>query len=436
MKRFFILLISFPLFSIGQNIHLDPVNYYHFATPCYFPKETLTLRTNWYGSLDLPFRINDGLIKDSNDSLIVSPSNVFSELGESPNLYSNIDIELLFIGLKVGYKKDYFISASSNLNSVLNIRGNKSVLGYIINGNSNYLGQNISQSEQGMGHIVYLSRSFGCSKKINESIYIGLKVNYLKGLSNFFIDRFNLYLNSNYPEDGSPLFTKIQTDILIHSTPFSSNSSSNNRGISSDIGFSYKKTNLYQVTASINNIGFISWRDKTQSLRNDTLLVLESLINSYDDLTNLSNEEIESYVDSASQYFFFDTLSTSINHRLPKDVFFSFDYFINQANTFSFNLHSQLQNNNIYSLFNLSYLKRLNNFFRLNLDYNIIDKSFNNLGVGITLCHGNTSIHINSFNIFSNNLLNFEKMAFNWSIKIGFNTRKKDPYFPSYKLRI
>ena len=130
------------------------------------------------------------------------------------------------------------------------------------------------------------------------------------------------------------LFTKIQTDILIHSTPFSTNSSSNNRGISSDIGFSYKN-NLYQVTASINNIGFISWRDKTQSLRNDTLLVLEGLINSYDDLTNLSNEEIESYVDSASQYFFFDTLSTSINHRLPKDVFFSFDYFINQANTFS-----------------------------------------------------------------------------------------------------
>ena len=147
---------------------------------------------------------------------------------------------------------------------------------------------------------------------------------------------------------------------------------------------------MYQVTASINNIGFISWRDKTQSLRNDTLLVLESLINSYDDLTNLSNEEIESYVDSASQYFFFDTLSTSINHRLPKDVFFSFDYFINQANTFSFNLHSQLQNNNIYSLFNLSYLKRLNTFFRLNLDYNIIDKSFNNLGLGIALCHGNT----------------------------------------------
>ena len=436
MKRVFFLFLYFPLLSFGQNNYLDPVNYYHFVAPCYFPEETLTLRTNWYGSLDLPFRINDGLKKDLNDSLIISPSNIFSELDDSPNLYSNIDIELLFIGLKVGYNKDYFISASSNLKSVLNIRGNKSVFGYFINGNSHYLGEHVSQSEKGMGHLMYLSTSFGCSKRINESFHIGLKINYLRGLSNFFIESFNLHLYSNYPEYGEPLFTEIQTDLLIHTKRFNSPFSSNNRGISSDIGFSYKENNLYKITASINNMGFISWGDESQVLRLDTILVLESFITSYDDLINFSEDEIESYVDSISQYFSFDTISSPNKQKLPIDVFFSFDYFINPTSTFSFNLHSQLQNKNIYSLFNVSYLKRLNNFLSTNIDYNIIDKSYNNLGVGFTFSHGKTSININSYNLFSNNLLTFEKMAFNFSIKIGFNTKKKHNYFPKYKLRI
>ena len=124
--------------------------------------------------------------------------------------------------------------------------------------------------------------------------------------------------------------------------------------------------------------------------------------------------------------FSFDTTSLSYKTFLPYDLNVCINYLFNPNNLLSLNIHSQIQHKNIYTIYNLSYTRSLNKNIIGAINYNIIDNSFNNIGLGLTINYKNTSIYFSSYNILSYDLLDFEKMAYALSIKFGFNSKEKN----------
>lgn len=441
MKKLILFSIFLPFVCLAQvNVEAESTSYEWLNSPVCFPQTDFVLGINLFASADMPFAVNDVLNKRVDDSLVFSVPKLFANIDERVNFYVNTKSQIFYLGMKLGAKRRNYVSISNDVITYFDLEFNKNVLDYLINGNHKYIGQEVTQNRKGLGFIAYNSLALSFARQVNHKLIIELKAKYLTGLINVQLERFNLNLFSNHPSNGEALFTEMSYDLLVHTSSVDKNGAQDfmsNKGYAFDLGFDYSINEHTHIVGAVNDIGLINWdQSNNQSFKMDSVLRVESLFDPSNEDSDIG-EQVQDNLDSLGDHFFTDTLYMAYSTPLPLRMYFGAYFQISEKQNCSLLVHALRQGNTFYNTINLGYELTLTSFLKTQVTYQIIDKSYDNLGLGLAFNLGRFQLDLGASNLFAIDLLSAEKSAYRFGLRYKFNRKEQviDRKFSDYKNR-
>ena len=289
------------------------------------------------------------------DSLQLDLEGFRSQLSDNNFINFNYDMDLLGFGFKIG--KNYF---SYDLSLTLDARVNfsKGIFDLILEGS----GANNGNIRLLDGHLLevnsYITNAIGYSRQINDRLSVGGKAKLLLGIANIHTNDANLELNFKDNEKISAhgeldiLTSNIFGDLSITSllkenasTDFIVpenldtilNHAMDNRGLSFDIGASYRLLKNLELSISVVDVfNFISWNTHTSQIINNKPfeeIVFEGITSGIDSIETNFETQINSLVDSISSALDIRTQNIpSYTTHLPMKIYFGATYNFGKVN--------------------------------------------------------------------------------------------------------
>lgn len=360
-------------------------------------------------------------------------SGLVDGLSDNNFLNTGLGIELLSFGFKV--KKNYF---SLNITPIVDVNFgyNKDLLGFIINGNADFIGKTISFDGTEFDISVYNEIGLGYTREFNDKLSFGGRLKLLLGGANLSgnfdgiglhtdNDDFKLTANSTFSinQYGAHLIPGDNGDSLAEAwgAPLVNPS---NFGLGVDFGAAYKVSDKLNVFASVIDLGYLSWKDFGEELYNDGAsfsfggLSLDEVLNN--DTTGGDDEDFFSELtDSANGVFALERKRSSYTTSLKTKIFAGLNYKVNDYIDADAVLHGRFFGSKFYPAIMLGAGLNLKRWLRLKLSYAATNGSYDNLGTALVL-------NLGAFQIYGSmdNLLGFTQLDYarnlNGSFGINF----------------
>jgi outer membrane protein OmpA-like peptidoglycan-associated protein len=417
--------------SISQSIYCNPsvfpVNNVNVGLPA--------LSSNYFGITNTAFRYSDLIYKRPDDSLTFDMKKAISKMADNNYLLTHAEIDLLSVGFKI--KKNYFnITATEKFTGILNY--SKGLIDFLWNGNGPSIDETINL---GLGLQFTHYREYGINyvRKVNNKLNVGVKLKYLYGMENIQTERAGISLYTD-PVDYT---LKVQSDVLINKSGGFKDILGNdvkfteyafglkNSGRAVDLGAQYKITNKIAVNLSLIDFGSIKWRNNVENYQSQDPSATYSYSGLYigdiiNDTTSI-NQAFNAVLDSAYSSFKIDTTFNSYRTKLNKQVYLGGTYQLSDRFQTNLVLHGLFFDGKMRPGLSASIGGKLGELVHMNLCYSIFNKSFNNLGWGISInTWGGTQFYVVSDNILG---AIFPQNAKSLNLRIGMNLRfGKDPY--------
>lgn len=242
------------------------------------------LKSGFYLSLGLPkfdiaartsgFKYND-LIHRANGSpsapLVIDMGSFYDKLRNTNYISSDISYTSLEFGFRT---KKNFVSFSFSIKGEANMRFEKNLIEYIKDGNSRFFEQSFKTTGLGPNGLVYAEAALNYGREINEKLAIGVALKGLagagtvnsRGLEYNFVsnkDIFGVYVGGSAyisapiePIDTDREYSTDELHIYAGSfAPF------DNKGFALDLGATYQLTDRLRLSASVIDLGMISWKN-------------------------------------------------------------------------------------------------------------------------------------------------------------------------------
>jgi outer membrane protein OmpA-like peptidoglycan-associated protein len=417
--------------SISQSIYCNPstfpINNINVGIPA--------LSSNYFGVTNTAFRYRDLIYKRPDDSLTFDMNKAISKMADNNYLLTHAQIDLLSFGFKI--KRNYFnFTATEKFTGIINY--SKGLIDFLWNGNGPQIGKTINIG-LGLQYSHYREYGLNYVVKINQKLNVGIKFKYLYGMENIQTERAGLTLYTE-PSDYA---LRAQSDVLINkSGAITDLVDSNikfgeyafglkNSGKAIDLGGQYKITDKISVNASLIDFGGIKWRSNVQNFKSANPeasytyrgLYIGDIIND----TTTINQAFNTVLDSAYATFRIDTTFNTYRTKLNKQVYLGGTYHLTERFQTNLVLHGLFIDGKMRSGISASIGGKLGELVHMNLCYSIFNKSYNNLGWGVSINTWGGS----QFYVVSDNILGaiFPQNAKSFNLRIGMNLRfGTDPY--------
>ncbi len=277
----FLLILIFPVFVGAQgnyNLYgLRGIPQSGFENPAFMPEETAFtmaipllsgISANAYNSA---FSFDDLFYKTTeNDSLYLDMKPLLSKNRGLNRASFRFEQDLLYFGVQSGYS---FISFGIKQRGSVNILYQDDLLRLLWEGNSTKDTLDLSNSLLNEMHMI--DYHFGLAFPAGRNLLLGFRVHLLQGLSNISFDRSNLSLVTAQSA-GTVYNLRANTDFLLNSSGWSnltgSDSTGNsyyfglaNTGFALDFGFDARLSDQFRLTASLLDLGSVTWRNDIKS---------------------------------------------------------------------------------------------------------------------------------------------------------------------------
>jgi len=417
--------------SISQSIYCNPstfpINNINVGIPA--------LSSSYFGITNTAFRYSDLIYKRPDDSLTFDMKKAISKMSDNNYLLTHAQVDILSVGFKI--KKNYFnFTATEKFSGILNY--SKGLIDFLWNGNGPSIDKTINLS-LGLQFTHYREYGLNYVRKVNSKLNVGIKFKYLYGMENFQTEKAGISLYTD-PTDYS---LRAQSDVLINkSGGFKSLFEDNfkftdyafrlkNLGNAIDLGAQYKITDKIEASVSLIDFGGINWRSNVQNYQSNnpeatytyTGLYIGDIIN---DTTSI-NQAFNTVLDSAYKTFRIDTTYNTYRTKLNKQIYIGGTYHLTERFQTNLILHGLFFDGKMRPGISASIGGKLGELVHMNLSYSIFNKSFNNLGWGVSLNTRGGS----QFYVVSDNILGaiFPQNAKSFNLRIGMNLRfGSDPY--------
>ena len=381
-----------------------------------------------YFDFNSGFAINDLIHKGTGmlaDSLVLDMEKFHSKLGATNAVRQNLSLPLFYLGLRI---KKSFYSIGITEKEVAQFTFDKSIVTFLKDGNAPYMGQNFDLGSLKMDAFHYREFAFGYSNEvIKNKLTVGAKVKALYGKFDLQTERMNIKVNT--AADGSSL--NLSSDMKINmslpatleydSIGYLSGMNTDNLkagdylmqkgnfGMAFDLGGVYQLTSKITLSASIVDIGKISFKKDVKSISKVSNYLWTGI-----DFSNSIDSTNANYI-SPSKIVSQETDKMK-NSFLPKQSEVGSDPF-KVSIPIKYNIGGTYQ---INDKFNVGLLDRLykngtvstntvtlsgnayfGNFFSLTGSYSMIGNSYNNLGLGMALKEGSMQLYFVSDNILA-----------------------------------
>jgi outer membrane protein OmpA-like peptidoglycan-associated protein len=440
----FILSIAYPQFSEAQQnytlYNMSSISQSIYCNPSVFPINNINvgipaLSSNYFGVTNTAFRYSDLIYKRDDDSLTFDMNKAISKMSNNNYLFSHAEIDILSVGFKV--KKNYFnITITEKFSGVINY--SKGLIDFIWNGNGPHLDETINLG-LGLQYTHYREYGLNYVRKFNSKLNVGVKLKYLYGMENIQTKRANVTLYTD-PIDYD---LKVKSDVLINKSGAIDDLVDDtlkfgeyafglrNTGSAFDLGGQYKITDKISVNLSLIDFGRINWRSNVQNYQSVNPeasytyngLNIGDIIND----TTTINQAFNAVLDSAYATFRIDTAFNTYRTKLSKQIYMGGTYQLTERFQTNLVLHGLFFDGKMRPGVSASIGGKLGELVHMNLCYSMFNKSFNNLGWGVSInTWGGSQFYVVSDNIIAAIL---PQNAKSMNIRIGMNLRfGSDPY--------
>ncbi len=430
MKKILILCICFwasalfaqtnPMFynfrSVAQSSFLNPAhvsrqaftiglfdNFNHISTPGISAYDILR---------------NDETAEQSIEKILSNSSYHLKDI----HLYN--EINPFFLGFRI--KKNYFSFAIQNSVST-NIGLPKDLLSLLYYGNANStqtFNKDIVLSDLQLKSRTYTSLSASFTREFGEKLTIGIRGKYHVGLTDLSLERNNTTIKTDSGSENSYKITA-STDYLLRGagitriedlqsqlansttgsastnllTDFRQNLFKNpiGSGFSIDLGADYKFNKKLSVSASILDLGSITWKEARSYSQKGTF-IFEGF--NTDDPSTIDSAEFAQLQDSLNRVF--EPKQDTINAyttRLNPRFYIGMNYQLFKSGSIGLVGYGETWNGKFYPGASISYTQRLWRLMDLRVNYNIYRGNNQNVGAGIAVNLAPISIYMLSDNI-------------------------------------
>ncbi len=364
-----------------------------------------------YSNTALTFK--DAFSKRANgDLLYFNGDKIVSQISGKELITSDINLTLFTMGIHVNR---YYLTFSVNekVTTYNMIASDLLKLGW--NGNTRYLGDEVSADGTRINGNSYHEFAFGASKDISAKWRLGVRAKVLFGLGNvytpetrgsLFTDRNSFILslllkskvNSSLPinvsvdEDGKVEDVTLRNDFTAKEYFLNFN----NLGVGADVGFIYYKDEKTTFSGSLLDFGAIFWSKDVNSF------VSEGMI-SYPGTTENGNFNNSDYLnqltDSLRQIFTPVSSPGEFMSPLVPKIYFGVTHNISDHFNTGVLVRSEIYRNRLHPSFTLSANSFNYKILNASLSYTLQNGEYTNIGAGVGVKLGAVQIHIISDNI-------------------------------------
>ncbi|MFT4522875.1 MAG: hypothetical protein ACI8ZN_001827 [Bacteroidia bacterium] len=364
----------------------------------------------------------------------------FAGLMKKTNFFGiDYSTDLLGIGFSIGKKNYLYLSSSLTFAARINYPGD--LIALITEGNG---GKNLDRTfnfDFGFDQIAYADFGLGYSRKLmDDKLTVGARYRYIKGISAFNTERNDLTFHTN--PHGYDLTVSADLKFNASNSVGSMDSlndmanfdpteltmqdvlQSKNSGYALDFGMEYRLTSAITITASVRNIGKITWNTNVINA------VSEHPGASYpftgvdiDDLEPERPREIMGRIaDTLIDRFRLKQTNTSFTTGLFASFYLGGNYNIMKDHNVGVLFSGGVYQSYINPAITLSWNSKLTNVLAISSSYTIANNSFANLGLGFSLNLGPIQLYAVSDNLVG---VFFPNDVQNLSARVGINITGK-----------
>jgi len=351
-------------------------------------------------------RYNQIFMVTPTDSLAIDPKGILNNVKSSNNINTRSTEEWINVGMKVNNL--YFSFSVSDITGVNALYSDKLVqLG--IKGNAPFVGETMSLSPIALKAMHYREFAIGAAWDLNDRLNIGLKTKLLFGKAvinteqmNFELtttkDYYNLDITSQFHINTSiPYDFKNSTSVSWEEYMFYKS----NFGLGFDLGATYKIDDLWTVSASVIDLGYVSFDRYLKTFKSDTEFTYKGIdvLQFY----GLNDDEIETKMkevtDSLINLFEIKESEEEFYVPLTAKVYLGTDYQYNDKVRIGALVRLEIFKGTIRPSFTASYYRQMGKHFGFSASYSMINRSYLNLGLGIVANLNPLQIYIATDNI-------------------------------------
>lgn len=364
----------------------------------------------------------NNLFETNNGVTTLTIDNLKEKIKDNNYIGATIKIDLFSLGFQV--KKSYFsFNVTENVFARLNLSRGLLELPLYGNADFGYHEGKIDMSNTGINFSHYREFGFGWQREFFNRISLGAKVKLLSGKSNVWTKKSTFKLETN-PDSYE---WNMSGELDARTSGFDTSSSitngdalgyifnSANKGVAFDLGATIQLTKKISLNASLLDLGFINWKsDNLNFTTNDATFSFNGI-----DLNDLVfandssagdplGEIIDKLIDSAENELGFSKNRDSYTKKLMARLQFGGTYTILKKNNIEGKIgvlfQSELYNKNIRPSLTLSYNQSVGKWINASVSYSMVNRGFNNLGVGASVNIGPVQVFAAADNIFASKL--------------------------------
>lgn len=344
-----------------------------------------------------------------------------NSLDENENfINTNFSLDIARFGFKIG---KFYATFDWRLRYNGEFFYSRDFLGFFINGNGNYLGDNPADFSIGVDVNAFTEMAIGLQYKINDKLTVGIRPKLLVGMANVSVDDKDtrIYTDANTYEmtadvninmKASTIFRADniyrlgdyaqyfeEMDEFVFENVFDIK---DNFGLGVDFGASYVFNKHFGVSAGVYDLGYIKWKhSKEKHVHKDNVVVNDAIIDEFEDLMNMELDFNELYSDLIEGIWDNDSIydgngyTTSLKTRIMLQGYYELCPLVR------FSAVSQLYyiNKRFRPTLTLAYSGSIWRFLNFTASYTLSKYSGNSVGAGIGINFGSLNIYAVTDNV-------------------------------------
>jgi hypothetical protein len=386
-------LTMYNMHTLPQRIHTNPAQIsdsrFFIGMPGFSSLHVL------YGNNG--FKMKDLVSVNDSNQLEVHPMKFYDALEKDNTISLDVNYDLFYLGFKL--RKSFFtVGIGEKVNTQFSFP--KDFFGLLLIGNAgSNLGKELNFNFK-YDLMAYNDINVSWSRAFRKDKWrLGAKVSYLNGIVNMNTERSDLFFKTNAEDfhftmrsdlkfNTSSIVDTINEDFSADGLDFNS-FKSRNHGMGLSFGATYQILPKIVLSASILDLGRITWKDNVQNYETKNPLQAVEFygldINDYFNDSADFNSSIQSMLDTIKDKFELVETHNSYSTNLPTKFYIGGNIWVTKRHNFGVLFFGNYYQKKLNPAFTLSYNGKLTRVLGLSVSYSMINRSFVNGGVGLTL---------------------------------------------------
>lgn len=432
--------LMYNMLDVPQSGYSNPSNQFNGSFYIGLPG----ISSNYYSISNSGFAYSDAVKKDG-DSLLLDFRSLLNELEDENFTSFNTKIDLFSLGISLSKRTQLTLNVTENVNFRFNYT--KDFMAFVYEGNAAFDDNTANFENLGISLNHYREYGIGISHQLTNKLRLGARAKYLYGMENVYSKKSDIRLTTD-PETFK-LTAQADIDIQtagIEDVDIDEEGESkylfgrDNKGFGLDLGGHYEVNDRLSLNASVIDLGFINWKSYTKSYRveNGEYSYSGIEVNAFTGQTDTVSGEtsFDRILDSLEEAFDLKEPTDGYTTPLTARIYIGANYKLGQRTVLGGLLQTEVFQRSIRPSLTLSAHRKMTKWISLATSYTVINRSYNNLGFGVSLNPGPVQFYVMSDNILSAFQPQHARHAqVRFGINLIFGSKKHKEMHPNFETR-